>query len=618
MKKSKNNQISDLAREVLDDFKERKFARKNFEAQWKLNMNFYMGNQYCMASSLGEVEDMEREYFWQQQEVFNHIAPTIEERLCYLTRVRPVMTVTPVTSDEMDVKSASVSTKILDSVQTKTSLSDKIYEATKWSEICGTSFYKVAWNSALGQVVGKDENGEPIKSGEVEISVCTPFEIYPDSCCASNLDEVRSLIHAKALSAGEVKALYGLKVEGEDINVFSLGTSSELGGLGYVSSSSKLLETVKKDSVLVLERYIKPNHEFPNGRLTIVAGETVVFDGDLPYLNGVDGERGFPFVRQVCFEEVGSFWGESMVRRLIPIQRAYNAVKNRKHEFLNRLAMGVLTVEDGSVDVENLEDEGLCPGKILVYRQGATPPSFMSAGDVPNDFNSEEDRLLDDFAKMSCVMVSTTLERSNSNMSATAIQLLLDENEMRLNISAKIIQSAVKEVGRQILRLYKQFAILPRLARIVGEDAYVDVFYFNRNDISSDDVKLETESETGESMAGRRELIFKLLDAKVLCDDEGKISSEMKEKILDFVGLPNWKDRFDLSKMHTNKAQRENESMLDGETVFACEIDDHEKHILVHTARMLSSEFEKKARLSKALREKFNAHILEHRKFLGE
>lgn len=67
-----------------------------------------------------------------------------------------------------------------------------------------------------------------------------------------------------------------------------------------------------------------------------------------------------------------------MVERTIPIQRAYNAVKNRKHEFLNRIAVGVLAVEDGSVDVDNLETEGLSPGKILVYRQGSNPPRLMS------------------------------------------------------------------------------------------------------------------------------------------------------------------------------------------------------------------------------------------------
>ncbi|MCX4286529.1 MAG: hypothetical protein OSJ68_04460, partial [Clostridia bacterium] len=87
----------------------------------------------------------------------------------------------------------------------------------------------------------------------------------------------------------------------------------------------------------------------------------------------------------------------SVIERVIPVQRAYNAVKNRKHEFLNRLAMGVLTVENGSVDTDNLEEEGLSPGKILVYRQGAEKPSLMDSGDVPADFAYEEDRLLSEF-----------------------------------------------------------------------------------------------------------------------------------------------------------------------------------------------------------------------------
>lgn len=92
-----------------------------------------------------------------------------------------------------------------------------------------------------------------------------------------------------------------------------------------------------------------------------------------------------------------------MVERAIPIQRAYNAVKNRKHEFLNRIAMGVLTVEDGSVDLDSLEGDGLGPGKIIVYRQGSTPPKLMNCGSVPSDFSVEEDRLLREFVEVSGV-----------------------------------------------------------------------------------------------------------------------------------------------------------------------------------------------------------------------
>jgi hypothetical protein len=86
------------------------------------------------------------------------------------------------------------------------------------------------------------------------------------------------------------------------------------------------------------------------------------------------------------------------VSYLIPLQRAYNDLKNRKHELLNRLSMAPLLVEDGSVDTDNLEEEGLMPGKVLIYRQGSTPPSTIEviSGNIDN-YNSAERELLDNF-----------------------------------------------------------------------------------------------------------------------------------------------------------------------------------------------------------------------------
>lgn len=116
-----------------------------------------------------------------------------------------------------------------------------------------------------------------------------------------------------------------------------------------------------EDGVLVTEYYEMPSAEYKNGRLLITCGDMLLYEGELPYQTGENGERRAPFVRQVSLSRPGCFWGMSIIERCIPIQRAYNAVKNRKHEFLNRAAVGVLAVEEGSVDLENLELEGLAP-----------------------------------------------------------------------------------------------------------------------------------------------------------------------------------------------------------------------------------------------------------------
>ena len=57
----KREYIEDIVSDVTRDFSERAEARRPFETQWRLNMNFYMGNQYCTALPTGEIADVERE-----------------------------------------------------------------------------------------------------------------------------------------------------------------------------------------------------------------------------------------------------------------------------------------------------------------------------------------------------------------------------------------------------------------------------------------------------------------------------------------------------------------------------------------------------------------------------
>ncbi len=604
-----------VVKETLEDFEERVRERKSFDNQWQLNMNFYMGNQYCDVGYGGFVREMDKQYFWQEREVFNHIAPIIDIRLSKLAKIKPKMQVLPATNEEEDLYTAKVGKKILDSVSNKMNLSAKINQATKWSEICGTSFYKISWNPNLGQVVALEDDGKKIKTGDVDISVCSPFEIYPDSATHESLQECQSLIHARAYTVEEIKQTYGVDVEGKDINVYSLdGTSVSLGGLGYSGLATKLIETTRKNSAIVLEKYVKPCEKFPNGRLIIVAGDKLVYDGELPYLNGIDGKREFPFVRQICNEEVGNFWGVSMISRLIPIQRAYNAVKNRKHEYINRLTLGVLAVEDGSVDIDNLEEEGLAPGKILVYRQGSSAPKFLGGENVPSDFEKEEEKLLKEFNSLSGTSEIGSMESVSASLSGVALELLIDENETRLKFTTDSMKSAIKTMAKHILRLYKQFATFPRLIKIVGDDGTLDVFYFKGNDISSDDVQFDTDNETNDTLSQRRTMIFTLLDKGLLADEDGKISNSMKAKIMENIGFGVWDNSVDLRDLHIKNADIENSKLNSGKDVEVKEIDDDELHINQHTAYMLkvlySGEYDKK------IEKLFLKHIQKHKERL--
>lgn len=65
---------------------------------------------------------------------------------------------------------------------------------------------------------------------------------------------------------------------------------------------------------------------------------------------------------------------EGLVSLLEPWQRKYNEVMNLQTEHLEYATHGYMVVEDGSLDVDELSEDGLAPGKILVYRQGANWP----------------------------------------------------------------------------------------------------------------------------------------------------------------------------------------------------------------------------------------------------
>ena len=606
-----------IVKEVMDDFKNRAEMRKSFDTIWQINMNFLMGNQYCNVGYNGEVEEADRQYFWQEREIFNHIAPIFDIRFAKLSKIKPEINIIPATNDECDKETAKVSKKIYNAIKNKLNIDGKINQAIKWSEVCGTVFYKIGWNNAIGQVIAKDENGKTIRNGDIEISVVSPFEIYPDSSVCESIEECQSIIHAKAYSVAQIKNIYGVNVKGGKVNTYSLdNVSAGVGGLGFNGTVPKMIESTKEDSAVVVERYSKPTPDYPEGRLTIVAGDKLIYDGQLPYLCGEEYRRDFPFVKQTSIAEPGCFWGTSVIERLIPVQRAYNAVKNRKHEFINRLSLGVLSVEDGSVDLDNLEDEGLCPGKVLVYRQGAVEPKYLQSESLPNGLESEEEKLIEEFKSISGVNDLLSASSMSSQMSGVALELLVTQDETRLNASIESIKYANREIARLILRLYKQFAKAPRLARLVGENGDTEIFYFNASDISSDDIEIENQTDNLTSMAQRREMILELLNHGVLNDEEGKLTNRMKAKVLEMLGMGIWENAQDVNELHIKKAGNENLKIMKGEEVKVSEIDAHDLHVNEHIAFMLSEEFEKACEKNKTIEDKFLKHINNHKDVL--
>ena len=128
-----------LAEFVLRELERRSAERAEKELQWRLNICFEKGDQYCDAVwPAGEIYRQEKQYYWQEREVFNHIAPIIEARLARLSQVRPLMMVRPASGDDSDRQNAQLCTNLLHSVYYKLDMQEKLKQATQWSELCGS------------------------------------------------------------------------------------------------------------------------------------------------------------------------------------------------------------------------------------------------------------------------------------------------------------------------------------------------------------------------------------------------------------------------------------------------------------------------------------------------
>ena len=610
VERQKEAERARIAADVTSDFNRRRELRRSLENTWLLNLNFYNGNQYCDVTPEG-LADEDAQFYWQSRRVFNHIAPTVDARIAKLEKMKPELTVRAFSDEDGDVKAAKLATGILRYVQDRVALNAVSSRVTTWAEICGSAFFKVDWNGSGGRQVAVDEGGNPIYEGEVQVSAVPPFEIFPDRLDTEDFDGIYSVIHARAVPVGYIAEHFGVALAGRTIS----------GQYGYSEPSSHryadrmfgLNFTEVKDAEILIERYTKPAPDMPNGRLEIVAGGVLLYAGDLPLINGERGERGFPFVKQDSMCMPGAFFGGSVIDRMIPVQRAYNAVRNRKHEFLNRLSMGVLTVEDGSVDADELAEDGLLPGKIILYRQGSKAPEMLDFGSIPSEFKDEEEWLEREFSLVSGISDLFQNSTPVRVTSASGLQLLLSQDESRLAGTVGGIERALKEVGRQILRLYRQFAGTARLMTLTGEDKKTQLYYFNASNLDVNDLQFE-EKETS-SPEEKKATLLRLYEAGLLTDENGALTMENKHRILEAFGFGSYENARDISSLHIAKAGEENAAMK-GADASPDEYDDHALHLQEHTRFLLGAEF-KRAKNKEEWKARVTAHMRAHRQMNG-
>ena len=609
---------------VDNEFTRRQKERRAFELQWRINIAFIEGQQYLeMNTATMALDEIPKIYEWQEREVFNHIGPIAETRISKLSRVRPVLTTRPGTNSQEDIRSAKVGTMVLKNVYYDEDVTDKMAELIGWLEGCGTAFLKNVWDPNKGRAVAMMQNGdeqsETLREGDIDVVVVPAQEIFPDSSYHQNIAQCKSIIHAKAYHVDDIEEIWGKRIQPESTTVMQMQKSlNGIGGLGYGIGGFNYVSTSLTSHALVKEYSERPTKRFPKGRLIIVAGgQLLSYVEELPFLVGKDAGPSFNFTKIDCIKRQGCFWGRSIIERLIPIQRRYNALRNRKAEALNRIAIGQWIVENDSLvaGIEAFETQAGAPGAIHEIRRNTThEPKMVQTPPLQGDFQIEERSLLQEFSMMSGVSELSRQSAAPPGVkSGVALSIALEQDDTRLSSTAGNIESGMIDSGKQWLRLYKQFAKGPRTMRDIGKDNIVNILDWTGADIRSDDVVIEGTSAIVESPAQKRQMTFDLLQAGLFNDPEtGRISKEGQAKIFEMLEMGNWDAGDDETQLHLQKAERENRTMAEGGQAMIVPYDDDLLHIARHNRYRLTTDYEELLAANPLLDMLFSQHVQMH------
>jgi hypothetical protein len=181
------------------------------------------------------------------------------------------------------------------------------------------------------------------------------------------------------------------------------------------------------------------------------------------------------------------------------------------------------------------------------------------------------------------------------------------------------VRDAVLEVAKQWLRLYKQFAVGPRMARLVGENNSVYINYWNKDQLTSDDVVPMTDDDLSQTPAQRKQQAMDIFQAGLFNDpDTGRIDRATRAKILEIFNYGNWEDANNIDQLHINRAMKENLDVQQGYQINVRDFDDHNIHIEEHNKFRLSSEYDDLGHDQPDLADYFDQHVAMHQQALQQ
>jgi hypothetical protein len=510
-------------------------SRQLLDSQWKINLAFYKGKQYVYYNRDSRrleslpVDDGDKPR-WRVRLVSNQIMPNTHALLAQLIKTKPVMTASPGSGSDHDVKAAQLAEHLLEYWWDEFNLTDKLEEALLWALICGQGYWKITWDpyAAKSMRFTLDPEGNPITDdtlkdafraqlaqfgidpmekvvymGDIKVEVMSPFTVFPEPC--RNFNESTYVLCDHYLTPDYIQARWGVLPKPDSVSA----NPDEM--LPFGNAEDRAEPTLKRVTI----GYFKPTASLPNGRYVVWMDQPkqILEDGPWPYPT-----HDLPIVKFSGIKIPGSIYDSSVVEHAIPLQKELNRTLSQIIEYKNLTIKPRIWAPMGSLR-QRLTTE---PGAVYEYSPvGGLKPEVEALPTMPSyvfDHLSEINSRLKEMFFMSEVAEGSLPPNVEAGI---AIDLLQEMSTDKISPTIQMIEQSIETAGRLMLILSQQYYIEPRFLKIKGSGGGYQVRRFTQTDLTGE-VSINVESGSGlpRTRAGRLARIIQYMQMGVINPEE--------------------------------------------------------------------------------------------------
>lgn len=613
----------DLAGAILAELERRRDERMGYEMQWTLNADFLSGHQNAEIDFRNRCVKTEERKTKKDHErrVYNRIEPLMDTRLAHLMSVNYDMVVSPRTNEAEDTAKAKISTKLLEYCQQVTNFSVQKDRILAWMELCGTAFTISYWDKNAGEVIAQaitaDADGVSapvdIHMGDVGFGLLSPYEVFPASLTVETIDDQPSIITEQVFDVDTIRDLWGIYVEGEEIETYQLMPEAEgMSGHNRYNTTFGVSRVSRDNCQRVVSYYEPPSRELPRGRLIIVIGHQITAYTELP--GGV-----MPIVAFKAKTQAGLFFGKSVIESLIPLQRSYNDLQNKIMDYAAVIVNAPLLTPYGSLDVDALAAEGgVDSGMLIEYMRDSGEPHFLQYPDFPSVIVAQRDQIANDMEYTAGVSQLMVYGAAASSSSGKALQKRQEIDATRMSLTGDNVRSGVRDMAILWLRLNKEFSTGYRAMAIAGNDDMGGIWTWCAEDINSYDVEFSAENELRRSPEQQKEDFMQAMQMGLLADENGVVPKEVRRKAWELLKIGELHDVLEIEDLQRKNAQRECVYFESGVVPEDDKYGDDEIHLEEHLRYALSNDYRLLSKSSPEYAALFDAHIEKHRQKLAQ